>query len=266
MSQYDGNTAVPATWPGATMATDYFKLLGHVLSQGKGASRPVNLTAGGVWAKDVGGGDYELYLYDGTSDILIPHHGMNNTRLITCAAGGTANARTITTGYGLAALTAGQWFAATFAGTNTGAMTLAVDGLTAVNVKTVTAADTPAGYIRTDLPTLMFYDGTNVIAFREVEKGSNSNGEWIRWADGTQICSEDNVSTLSGSVKTVTLPASMASSAYALSIATINLAVSRLVTAGNKTSTTFDVESWNTTDSTNTVTPGFDYVAVGTWY
>lgn len=69
--------------------------------------------------------------------------------------------------------------------TNTGAMTLSVDGLSAVAVKTVTGADTPAGYIRTDVDTEFTFNGTHWVAGRQAERGSNANGMFWRYADGT---------------------------------------------------------------------------------
>ena len=46
----------------------------------------------------------------------------------------------------------------------------------------------PAGYIRSDTETLITYDGTDFIAERQIERGSNATGEFTRWADGTQAC------------------------------------------------------------------------------
>lgn len=43
-------------------------------------------------------------------------------------------------------------------------------------------------YVRTDLDTTIVYDGTNFRAGREIERGVNGNGEWVRYEDGTQEC------------------------------------------------------------------------------
>jgi hypothetical protein len=111
------------------------------------------------------------------------------------------DALTFTTGRNLTALTAGMWFAAMINTTNTGAMTVAIDGLTAVDVKTVIGVDTPADYIRTDVPTEFYYDGTNLIAKREPEYGSNANGEYAPYANGAQTCMDgilsDNAAAVS---------------------------------------------------------------------
>lgn len=41
------------------------------------ASRPADLVAGETWAKDLGGGDFEVYLYDGTNDHLVHVEGQS---------------------------------------------------------------------------------------------------------------------------------------------------------------------------------------------
>lgn len=73
MSEYSGITEATSPWSGLTAQANFLSLLNHVLTQGAKASRPTELGAGGIWAKDVGGGDFELYLYDGTTDHKIPY-------------------------------------------------------------------------------------------------------------------------------------------------------------------------------------------------
>jgi hypothetical protein len=180
--------------------------------------------------------------------------------------GGTANVITITTGASLSSLTTGQEFRFRATAANTGATTINVDGIGALTAKTPTGDALPSGYVRTDVDTVCRYDGTDIIVSRAVERGTNSNGYYTRFEDGTQICGNDGVSTASGATSTITLPASMSSTSYAISVGTNQLAVSRLVTTGNATTTGFDVASWNTTDGSDTVAPSFDYVAVGAWY
>ena len=97
--------------------------------------------------------------------------------------GGTANVITLTTG--IAALTTGLEIRFRATAANTAGTSINVDGIGAVTVKTVTGANTPADYIRTDVDTVIRYNGTNWIADREPELGSNANGEYKRWADGT---------------------------------------------------------------------------------
>jgi len=116
------------------------------------------------------------------------------------AYGGTANAITLTTGSRLATLPAGLQLRFRATAANTGPATVAVDGLTAVAIKTITGAALPAGYIRTDANTVITYDGTNFIADRQIESGAN----WTKWADGTMWCvtvstGQGPISTASGS-------------------------------------------------------------------
>ena len=103
----------------------------------------------------------------------------------TATYGGTADVITITTGLSLAALTTGMEIRFRATAANTGATTINVDGISAVTALTITDAALPADYIRTDVDTVIRYNGTNWIADREPELGSNANGEYKRWADGT---------------------------------------------------------------------------------
>lgn len=102
--------------------------------------------------------------------------------------GGTANAVTLTSvnQKAIASLVTGMQLRFRATAENTGAMTINPDGLGAITVKTITGVDTPADYIRTDVDTVVTYDGTHFIADRQIERGSNANGEYVRWADGTQ--------------------------------------------------------------------------------
>lgn len=102
------------------------------------------------------------------------------------ACGGSANAITVTAGLTGIAIGTEIRFRATAA--NTGPATLNVDGTGAIPCRTITGAVLPAGYIRTTVDTVARYDGTYWVLGREIERGSNANGEYVRFADGTQIC------------------------------------------------------------------------------
>lgn len=104
--------------------------------------------------------------------------------------GGTANAITLTPAFARAAYAAGDQFRFRATATNTGAATINVGGLGVKSAVTVTGAALPAGYIRTDVDTVCVYDGVNFVVQREIERGSNTNGEYVRWADGTQTCTK----------------------------------------------------------------------------
>lgn len=112
-----------------------------------------------------------------------------STGTIYGAYGGTANAITLTTGLGLTSLTTGMEFRFYASAANTGAATINIDGIGAVNLRTVSNSALPADYIRTDRMTIGWYNGSNIILSRVVESGTNSNGSWTRLEDGTQICS-----------------------------------------------------------------------------
>lgn len=101
--------------------------------------------------------------------------------------GGSANAITVTAGLPTLAAGAKVRFRAT--ASNTGATTLNVDGLGAKECRTVTGVALPSGYIRTNIDMVATYNGTYwVVSWPAAERGSNSNGEYVRFADGTQIC------------------------------------------------------------------------------
>lgn len=102
--------------------------------------------------------------------------------------GGTGNAITLTTGASLPSLPTGLMLRWRAGSANTGATTINVDGLGAQPCVTVTGAVLPAGYIRTDVDTVAIWDGTNWQVQREAEAGSNSDGEWVRLANGWQEC------------------------------------------------------------------------------
>ena len=98
--------------------------------------------------------------------------------------GGTANAITLTTSRTLSALTLGMgfWFIPTV--TNTTTVTCDIDGIGVVTLKTITGVNLPAGYLLADTPTFMFYNGTNLVCDRQIERGSNVNGAYTKYADG----------------------------------------------------------------------------------
>lgn len=100
--------------------------------------------------------------------------------------GGSANAITLTSP---AALVSGLSVRFRATAANTGAATIAFNGGAAVACRTVTGVALPAGYIRTDVDTEAIYDGTFWVLGREIESGTNANGTFTRFADGSLICS-----------------------------------------------------------------------------
>jgi hypothetical protein len=102
------------------------------------------------------------------------------------ASGGAADAYTLTPVVSRESYATGDQFRARFSVTNTGATTVNVSGLGTKTCVTVTGVALPAGYIRTDVDTVLSYNGTSFVVGREVEYGSNANGEFWRHADGRQ--------------------------------------------------------------------------------
>jgi hypothetical protein len=105
------------------------------------------------------------------------------------AAGGTANAIALTSGAGIAGTPpAGLRLRFRAGAANTGATTIALDGGAAIACRTIAGVALPSGYVRADLDTVATFDGTYWVLAREQERGSNANGRYARFADGTQIC------------------------------------------------------------------------------
>ena len=106
-------------------------------------------------------------------------------------ADGTANAIMLTTGAGISG-TPPTGMAVRFraTATNTAAVTIALDGGAALAAVTRGGSGValPAGYVRTDADTIAIFSGTNWTVWRAVERGSNANGDHVRFEDGTQLC------------------------------------------------------------------------------
>ena len=101
--------------------------------------------------------------------------------------GGTANALTLTTGAGFAALPpTGIALRFRAQSTNTGASTLALDGGPPQDCRTATGAVLPAGYIRTDTDTWALFDGTYWVLARAPELASDAAGHTLRLECGAQ--------------------------------------------------------------------------------
>lgn len=94
-----------------------------------------------------------------------------------------------------------------------------------------------------------------------IDSGSNANGYWVRFADGTQICrSKITVSGTAASFQTRTLPKEFVNTDYRVvmsySDVTSTTTISyRAVSIRNRTTTTFN--SFNANDR--------DYIAIGRW-
>lgn len=105
-----------------------------------------------------------------------------------CTYGGTADAITLTTGQSLSSVPTGMKFRFKATNANTGSATINVDGIGAVTCKTIDGStNLPAGYIRTDVETECWYNGTNIIVDRLPEYQSNAAGKYWRYANGHAV-------------------------------------------------------------------------------
>lgn len=111
-----------------------------------------------------------------------------NRQIPHCVVSGTGGAVTLKTYYTLQALAVGQRVCWTPTLTNTGAATVVIDDLPSVPMRTVTGAALPAGYIRVGVLTEASFNGTQLIVDRAPEIGSNANGTFEKYADGTLEC------------------------------------------------------------------------------
>ncbi len=104
--------------------------------------------------------------------------------------GGTANAITLTGALpaGASSIPVGTQVRFRATSANTGATTINLDGVGAVACRTITGVALPSGYIRTGVDTVASFDGTYWVLDRQIEHGSNANGDFVRFPDGTQVC------------------------------------------------------------------------------
>ena len=109
-----------------------------------------------------------------------------------------------------------------------------------------------------------------------IQRGSNSNGEYVRYADGTQICTiKDKTSTSSGST-TWTFPVAFASGTEPVCVGTSGDSEKRIVIPGSNTGISntffnfaamFPTNSFGTQGGTiNYSTSPQNITAIGRWY
>ncbi|MBL8560905.1 MAG: hypothetical protein JNN06_01375 [Gemmobacter sp.] len=190
-------------------------------------------------------------------------------------AGGTANVITLTgiLPAGASSVATGTAVRFRASAANTGATTINLDGTGAIACRTVTGVALPSGYIRTDADTVAVYDGAFWVVPREIERGSNANGEFARFADGTQLCHlnatvTDPVTTASGSLfmnatQTWTFPAPFLAGNTAPSGASSSSGI-RFVAGG-----TLSASSWNYQVASAVSSASSSAVrlsAIGRWY
>lgn len=158
---------------------------------------------------------------------------------------------------------------------NTGAATINVAGLGAKTAVTVTGVALPAGYIRTDVDTVITYDASidRFVVGRELERRSNANGTFTRRADGTQVCRVTNFGAgdvavasgnifISGSAESWTFPAVFAATP-SVSAGVLGTTV-RWVMGFSVAPTSTQFRQAASSASATAV--GFNLVATGDWY
>lgn len=97
-----------------------------------------------------------------------------------------------------------------------------------------------------------------------IERGSNANGEYTRFADGTQICMH-YLTTSASAETTWTFPVAFSASSYRLSgMGNFAALASRTPRVTNKTTTSLDLSVFNSADAR--VVSGIDLTAIGRWF
>ena len=118
--------------------------------------------------------------------------------------GGTANAITLAAANttAITSLSNGQEFSFIPTVTNTGVMTVEIDDLPIIDMKTANGSNIPAGYMLANEKMVgSIQNGNELWMSRRVESGSNANGEYTRWEDGT--IEQTRIETIVTTVSTV---------------------------------------------------------------
>ena len=132
---------------------------------------------------------------EGAAALSTDQTSLNTRALTPWTTGGTAPDYTITPSPAITAYSAGQVFTVMPDADNTGAATLNVNALGTRNIYKYSSGGTPgaliAGDIRAYRAFQVYYDGTQFLKILDQAadaSGSNSNGGFIRHANGWQTC------------------------------------------------------------------------------
>lgn len=98
-----------------------------------------------------------------------------------------------------------------------------------------------------------------------IETGTNANGSYSRFADGTQICWAPSFATASGGPATWTFPALFGSADVAVTATSSFSGDLRVISASDATPSTVELRSWSTVGA-QVVAPRAHLVAYGRWY
>ena len=181
-------------------------------------------------------------------------------------AGGTANAITITTGLSLTSIPTRMTTRFKTSLPNTTSTTINVDSIGAVTCKTVTGVNLPAGYIINGVFIEAVYDGTNWVVYKAPHTGSDANGDYSYFPDGTLICY--NVMTSSSSAETTwTFPGLVQFISGTRYSATGNARAGAASRAVRFTSFNVNSVDFSVYDNTNTrVAVSTGLQVIGPWY
>lgn len=145
-----------------------------LLNHHKGAAAPTYAEAGIVWLDDTAT-PWLFKIYDGTdwismasvnaaTNVVETFHGTAGLRILNHAADtGAANAYAVAPSPAVTAYATGQIVTLKPANGNTGASTIAVNGLAAKNIKILAGADPSANMMVTTGVYTLVYDGTNFV-------------------------------------------------------------------------------------------------------
>lgn len=99
-----------------------------------------------------------------------------------------------------------------------------------------------------------------------VESGSNENGSWVKWSDGTMICTCFDTKTVANQeITTITFPATFINNKMAVITNTLyNYHTGATITIANRTTKTFSAyPKFN--NAIPNVAEVFMYIAIGKW-
>lgn len=97
-----------------------------------------------------------------------------------------------------------------------------------------------------------------------VERGSNANGQYVRFADGTQICSQRAVTTSASGTVSWSFPASFAEAPAVLASGNALATAVRVATVGSTTTT--GAQTQVVTETGARIASSVDLLAVGRWF
>lgn len=161
----------------------------------------------------------------------------------------------------------GQTFILVPAVVNTAGVTLNINSLGARDVYYNGAALRP-GFLLVGQPVFVRYDGTrfNMIETPKPERGSNANGEYVKFADGTQVCTGRSSSSDTADVPWVFPAAFISASQIGLSISAITSNVTPIVSYAQASLSVTGVDYRAYSPAGSRLLIGVSMTAIGRWF